>query len=379
MHRSSLAVACCILAVIFVHGVSWPQKSVAEEDSSVARFAEADVSKLAKEVRGKGWIACSRMTDKGDWDLFLMRPDGSQMENITNTPTFSEAAPRFSPDGKMMLFRRLRKGATISHDRWGFQGQVMFAKADGSDASVYGKEREYTWAVWSPDGKLASCLSTRGIEIIDLKSRKVLFNLPRKGYFQQLFWSPDGKWFVGTANVGGRNWNIMRMNARTGETNNVSLYQNCTPDWFPDSKRVIFSNRPGDQKGYGWTQLWMADADGKNRGLVYGEDGRHIYGGGLSPDGKYAIFTRCPQDGGGSERGGAPGGLMRVSDAPIIGGASPALRKLHPKTNKGPVLPLPVCWEPHWTFANIKSTKDKDTKDKATKDKATDTPEADRE
>ena len=50
----------------------------------------------------------------------------------------------------------------------------------------------------------------------------------------------------------------------------------CTPDWFPGSDRIIFSWRPRGQKeneGYGWTQLWMADAEGKERKLVYGEDG----------------------------------------------------------------------------------------------------------
>ena len=44
---------------------------------------------------------------------------------------------------------------------------------------------------------------------------------------------------------------------------------------------------------------------------------------------------------------------MRLADAPIIGGASPALRKLHPKANDGPVLPLPVLWEPHWTYTDV--------------------------
>jgi len=35
----------------------------------------------------------------------------------------------------------------------------------------------------------------------------------------------------------------------------------------------------------------MADADGENRRLVYAEDGRHVYGGHVSPDGKYLLFT----------------------------------------------------------------------------------------
>jgi len=336
----------CLLAVVFI---------VASPFSIDVFAADQDgrQAALAKEVRDKGWIVFSAKTSRGDWDLFLMRPDGSKIRNITNTPKWSEAAPRFSPESKNLLFRRIEKGRTISHDRWGFQGQLMIANSDGSDAVEFGKPGEFTWAAWSNDGRQVSCLSLRGIEVVDRATKKVVRKLPREGIFQQLFWSPDGKWFCGTANVGGENWTIVRMDATSGETNVVSKYQNCTPDWFPDSNRMIFSNRPSGQSGYGWTQLWMADAEGTGRRLIYGEDGRHIYGGALSPDGQYALFTRCPQDGGGSERGGAPGGLMRLSDAPTIGGKSEALRKQHPDTKDGPVLALPDCWEPHWTYADI--------------------------
>jgi len=314
-------------------------------------------SELASEVGSKGWIVYSARTESSDWELFLMRPDGSHRRNITNTPQWNEAAPRFSSDGKKLLYRRLEKGQTISHDRWGFQGQLVIAKSNGSNPVEFGKAGEFTWAMWSPDGRQVSCLSLRGIEVVDLASKKVVRKLPRAGIFQQLSWSPDGTWFCGAANVGGEEWTIVRMDATSGKTNVVSKYQNCTPDWFPDSRRIVFSNRPAGQGAYGWTQLWMADTESKDRQLVYGEDGQHIYGGALSPDGKYVLFTRCPQDGGGSERDGAPGGLMRLSDAPTIAGESKALRKLHPDTKNGPVLSLPDCWEPHWTFADVGDTK----------------------
>ena len=322
--------------------------------SSVAQLQPAkDTNELAREVRSKGWIVYSARTDNGDWDLFLMRPDGSNIRNLTNTPQWSEAAPRFSPDAKHLLYRRLEKGQIISHDRYGFQGQLIISRSNGSAPVEFGKTGEFTWAMWSPDGEQLSCLSLRGIEMVDRKTKKVDRRISREGIFQQLFWSPDGKWFCGTANVGGERWTILRMNATSGETKVVSKYQNCTPDWFPDSRRVIFSNRPSGQNGYGWTQLWMADTETRSRSLIYGEDGRHIYGGALSPDGKYVLFTRCPQDGGGSERDGAPGGLMRLTDAPTIAGESKALRKIHPDVKNGPVLTLPDCWEPHWTFADI--------------------------
>ena len=46
-------------------------------------------------------------------------------------------------------------------------------------------------------------------------------------------------------------------------------------------------------------------------------------------------------------------GLLRLADAPVIGGESKELRKLHPDAKNGPVLVLPAGWEPCWTFAEI--------------------------
>ena len=179
--------------------------------------------------------------------------------------------------------------------------------------------------------------------------------MDRKGFFQQMTWSPDGKWLVGVANSLEMAWAIGRMEIASGAMNAVSAGDCCTPDWFPDSGRVIFSRRPSGQEGsqYGWTQLWMADADGKNRRLVYGEDGRHVYGGLVSPDGKYVVFTGNDQEDGDPGHRGAPMGLMRLADAPTIGGPSPALRKLHGATKDGPTLALPVGFEPHWTYAQL--------------------------
>lgn len=315
------------------------------------------VAALAKEVHDKGWLVYGARGPKRDWDLFVCRPDGSDVRNITHTPQYSEAAPRFSPDGRQLLYRRLAKDARISHDLWGFQGELVIANSDGSQAVPLGQEGEYPWASWSPDGKQVSCLTKKGIRIVDLATRKVVRELPRKGMYQQLFWSLDGQWFCGVTNNLGELWTVARMNAATGEINPVNTFQNCTPDWCADSKRVIFSHRPKGQEGKGWTQLWMADGDGKNRRLVYGEDGSHVYGGATSPDDRYVLFTTSSADGGGSEKDGAMIHVIRTEDTPMITGKSEALRKLHPDTRDGPVLSLRVGWEPHWTYRDVLGAK----------------------
>jgi Tol biopolymer transport system component len=285
-----------------------------------------------------------------------MRPDGSDVRNITNTPGHTEAGPRFSPNGKRLMYRRMPKDAVVDHDKWGFQGELVIADANGDNPESVGGDGEYPWATWSPDGTRIACLTLKGILIVDPESRETVRTMPRKGMYQQLAWSDDGKWFCGVTNRFGESWTVARMNVETGEINPVNKFQNCTPDWFPDSKRLIFSHRPGNQDGYGWTQLWVADGDGANRGLIFGEDGRHIYGGEVSPDMKYVVFTASTKDGGGSEKSGAPMYLMRLSDAPTIHGESSALRKVHPNTKSGVLLSLPVGWEPDWTAADAGGT-----------------------
>jgi len=339
----------CVFVVMAVAGA-------AESAAVNTALENVDVAELAREVGDKGWIVYGARGDNGTWDLFVSRPDGSQRRNITDTADFEEAAPRVSPGGKKMLYRRLDKGATINHDQWGFQGSLIVSNPDGTNPVVFGDEGGFPWASWLPDGGQLVCLTKKGIQFVDLATKTVVREMPRQGIYQQLFASPDGQWLCGTANHKGESWTVVRLHVADGSLNAVRAFQNCTADWFLDSKRIILSSRPSGQSangGYGFTQLWMADGDGQHQQLIYGEDGFHIYGGALSPDGRYVLFTKGPKDGSGAEKAGAPIGVMRVSDAPTIGGESFDLRKVHPTTKDGPVLMLDTGWEPFWTYAEI--------------------------
>lgn len=321
--------------------------------TALAQASDPLVTELAKEVADKGWLVYGARGDNGSWDLFVSRPDGSQRRNITNTPDFEEAAPRFSPDGRKLLYRRLKGGTAIDHDKWGFQGELVIADANGAHAAAMGGEGEFPWATWSPDGRQVVCLMPKGIKVHDLITKEMVREFPRQGIYQQLFWSPDGKWFCGVANNQGESWTVVRMDAASGEVNAVRKFQNCTPDWHPDSNHIILSSRPAGQTaadGYGYTQLWLVSGDGIEQRLLYGEDGSHIYGGAFSPDGRYVLLTKGPKDGSGAEKDGALICIIRASDTPMITGESLELRKLHPDTKNGPALELERAWEPHWTL-----------------------------
>jgi len=338
--------------LMIITGVSLGVKG-AQQGSRL--FAEGDddrrVTGLADEVRGKGWIIYSVRTGKGDWDLFLMRPDGSGRRNITNTPGFNEAAARFSPDGQRILYYRMPGEVAVDNNKYGIYDLVI-ADANGTNPVIWGSQ--YNWASWGPDGRRLACLSVKGIRIVDLFTRKTIHELNRRGIVQQLAWSPDGKWFAGTANGLGQYWNIGRISEKTGQVNAVSEIDryNCTPDWLPDSQHIVYSR--GIIPGIGgWAQLWVADGDGQEKRVLYAEEGRHIYSGCVSPDGKYVLFTRSQQDLGEVDNSLTTMAIIRFQDTPIIAGKNEALRKACPDANNGPILQLSMGWEPHWTYAAI--------------------------
>jgi len=316
--------------------------------AAMLALAATPDGELAREVRDRGWIVFGARSPKGDWDLFLMRPDGSDLRNLTRTPEWNEGLPRFSPDGKRLLYRRIPAGETFDNNRHGMQGELVLANADASGPEVFGGPGEYPWASWSPDGRHLACLSPQGIRIVEVATKRTMATLDRRGFFQQMIWSPDGRWFAGVANNFGTGWSVARMDAASGAVNAVSCVDCCTPDWFPDSRRIVFSRRPGE-----WTQLWMADGEGKDRVLLYAEDGRHCYGGCVSPGGEYLLFTGNKEEDGDPKNAGAPMTLMRLRDAPIVKGAVKGLPRPLPGAREGPLLILPAGWEPHWTAASV--------------------------
>lgn len=373
MHsRSEVPCSCRYLLVFWVIG--WTMAA------STPLWADDDgdrVSTLAREVAPHGWIVFAAhpaeieqqrviadKSQRGQLDLYLARPDGMQLRNITNTAEFSEFGGRFTPDGRHLLYRRLPKEVAINHDLWGATGCLIVANANGSDLRLQGESGAYPWASFGADMKQIACLykQERKIRIFDFASKKLVREMPSQGVFQQLFWAPDGKHVVGTANIQGRNWNVVSINVRTGRRTVLTRALNCTPDWFQgDPNRVIYSNRnpalfPGQYDNYGLTMLMQATVDGKHRKLIYGNAARHCYFGCTSPDDEYVIFCDDAHD------GLVTGDIhvIRLSDTPVIPVALKSLKLLFPDSHTGPVLDWKHAngvairgFEPHWTNRDV--------------------------
>ncbi len=177
---------------------------------------EPPMDALRREVCDLGWIAYAARSEAGDPDIFVCRPDGSDRTNLTRTPGYNEGLPRWSPDGARLLWRRIPRTEAFDNNRHGAQGELILARADGADAVTLGAAGEYPWACWAPDGDRLLCLSIRGFSIAEIATRRTLRTPPRRGFFQQPAWSPDGRRIVGVANSFGERWCVAVMDIETG-------------------------------------------------------------------------------------------------------------------------------------------------------------------
>jgi Tol biopolymer transport system component len=317
-------------------------------ETATGSLGDPDVRTLADEVRDKGWIVFSAATEYGDWDLFLMRPDGSDRMRLTDTRQYNEAGAKFSRDGKRLLFYRMPVAEKVDNNTYGIF-ELVIADSDGSNPVSYGKG--FPWASWGPDDKQIACLDKKGIQIVDLATRRIVRQIPRSGIVQQLVWSPDGKRFTGTANGLGIAWTVGCLDAASGTIHPSSETDryNCTPDWLPNCEHIIYSRGIVPGQG-GWAQLWVTASDGRHRQLLYAEDKRHMYGGCVSTDGEYVLFTRSEVDLGKVDNSRTRMAIIRRKDTPLIGGNDESLRREFPDARTGPILDLSWGWEPDWTF-----------------------------
>ena len=320
--------------------------------------AEADGVRLARELHDRGWIVFSAKGDRGDWDLYEMRPDGSDRRQLTDTPDFNEAGARYSRDGQRLLYYRIPQAEGVDNNTYG-TFELVLADADGGHAEVWG--RDYPWASWGPDGTQLACLLPQGIRMHDVATRAQIRQLPRRGIVSQLVWSPDGQALLGTANGLGPYWNIGQLDVNTGEIQCVSEGDryNCTGDWYPDSQQIVYARGIVPQAG-GLAQLWTAAKDGTNRRLLYAEQGFHIYGSCPSPDGKYVLFTRSVEDLGAVDRAQTAMSVIRWRDAQLVvsnskeRGNSKELGDGESAATNGSRLDLGPGWEPHWTDQRVR-------------------------
>jgi len=98
------------------------------------------------------WIAFASVRDSLYWELYLMRPDGSDVQRLTWWEDASDLYPTWSPDGTRLAFASKRDG------NW----EIYTMDRDGSNLiRLTHDPADDTNPTWSPEGSRIAFMSTR--------------------------------------------------------------------------------------------------------------------------------------------------------------------------------------------------------------------------
>jgi TolB protein len=215
-----------------------------QETSLVTKTDRSSIS--ARWFPDANWIAFSDRAN-GNSEIFRIRPDGSDLENLTKQPS-SDATAVISPDGGQLVF-------------WSDRGQPAGAQLwimnfDGSDAHPLTPRKGWEGdAIWSPDGRsivfVCDRLDSPGnlLDLCEINAdgsgeKRLLFHTNHDG---QPTISPDNKRIVFVARSDG-NLELYLVNRDGSGLRRLTRdpADDQWPDWSPDGRTILFgSNRGG--------------------------------------------------------------------------------------------------------------------------------------
>lgn len=176
----------------------------------------------------------------GNQDLYVAHTARGIERRLTDHPG-QDGLPRFTPDGRAVVF---------SSDRSG-EFQLYQVPIKGGEAVQLRKANATEWqADMAPDGSTLAFLSKKGgpeqLFLMDLRSQaeRVLVRHGRRSILGNPHFSPDGRWVVFSSN-----WRIGHqiyvVDTTTGAEKRLSgLGQGgCEPRFHPQGGRVVYVSR----------------------------------------------------------------------------------------------------------------------------------------
>ncbi|MGQ9599801.1 MAG: hypothetical protein ACUVWZ_10335 [Anaerolineae bacterium] len=241
------------------------------------------------------WIAFeTKRGSLGDYEIYVIAPDGSRLTNLTNCWA-DDVAPVWAPDGRRIAFVSFRD--TLAGKVNLGNGSLYILDFDPLTGASAGSVRRVTddqgydgWPTWSPDGQRLAFHSNRGgdwdIWVIN-EDGTGLTNLTRHpGDDRYPAWSPDGEKIAFTSERSG-DQDIWIMNADGSNLVNLTATpgRDRYPMWSPDGRKLTFNtNRDGNQ------EIYIMNADGSDPTNLSRSPGSIEGLASWSPDGRKVVL-----------------------------------------------------------------------------------------
>lgn len=242
------------------------------------RFAPKDVlretflTQLAVAPDGSSVVYGRRTIEGGEYRTRLWRvpTSGGRAEQITTGD--GDLRPRFSPDGKTLVFLSVRSGKS---QPW------LLPLAGGEPRQLAELDGQVGAAEWSPDGSRLALLAQSGEERFRVGDPEQ----PTARRISDLNWRLDG------AGVRDQFTSLWVVSGRGGRPERLTDpdYEVVHAFWTPDGKRIGFLGDPGPEAGVlERPQAWSLPAGG-GRATKHAELRGEIAGAAFSPRGRLAF------------------------------------------------------------------------------------------
>lgn len=151
-----------------------------------------DGSKIAFEVYQEG---------RKSSQIYTAKADGSEVKQLTEGPYYNWT-PRWSPDGKQLVFETTRNDNPDNHVQNGGHRDIYLMDGDGQNQTNLTSNAYGHHPAWSPDGKFIAYMAHGGVWVMKADGSAKQNISHGKTRDSEPAWSPDGEWiaFTRTAN-----------------------------------------------------------------------------------------------------------------------------------------------------------------------------------
>jgi Tol biopolymer transport system component len=226
------------------------------------------------------------------WELYTMRPDGSDRRKLTKTGSqdTSSYSPDYSPDGTMIAFHAPSDSGDYA---------IWTVNADGSGLRQVTHDPGHTelWPNWSPDGSklLFSRTDRYGyVQIVVINAdgsgdMKILTTGRNDGFMPM--WTPDGAQIVFGSARKGQTSAVWIMNADGSNPRQLTATAMMASPWdiSPDGTRIVITDN--QNTAFLPTSIYLIDLDGSNLTPLTHQEYHHDVGPHFSPDGSQIAFV----------------------------------------------------------------------------------------